>query len=157
MPVLSCASLQLRAASGAGEMAQCLRALGCSSRPRFNSQHPHHSLRQFITPISGDLMPSSDHVGHQASTWYTDSEHSGTWNLSKKVNARAQNIVHRLDCLAAKKPCVWSKHQINKPGCGGVRLRSQHSWGRGNGFLGYVVSFKSAWAMWDYLKHFYQG
>lgn len=60
-----------------------LKSSGCSSRPRFNSQHPHGSLQQSITAFPGDLMPSSDHVVHQVCTRYTDL-HAGETLMNMK-------------------------------------------------------------------------
>lgn len=43
------------------------RSTGHSPRgPGSESQHPHGSLQPPITPVSGDLMPSSGPCGHQA-------------------------------------------------------------------------------------------
>jgi hypothetical protein len=39
-------------------MARWLRALG------FDSQHPCGSSERSVTPVPGDLTPSSDHPGH---------------------------------------------------------------------------------------------
>lgn len=49
---------------GAGEMAQGLRALICSSRgPGFNSQHPRGGSQECVSPFPGGGMPSDFH-GH---------------------------------------------------------------------------------------------
>jgi hypothetical protein len=38
---------------------------GCSSRgPRFNSQHLHGRTQPPLTPVPGDLMPSSGYFRH---------------------------------------------------------------------------------------------
>ena len=49
------------------------RWLSCSSRwPRFHSQHPHNGSQPSVTPVPGNLTPSSDLFGHQKHTLYTD-------------------------------------------------------------------------------------
>lgn len=37
----------------------------------FSSQHPSGDLQPSLTPVKGDLMPSTDLFGHQANTCYT--------------------------------------------------------------------------------------
>ena len=74
-PTLKISSLWIRVVSrnpGSSQTAQRLRSTGCSSRgPRFNSQHPHGSSQVSVTPVPGDLIPSSGLHGHQAHTWCT--------------------------------------------------------------------------------------
>jgi hypothetical protein len=41
---------------------------------RFESQHPHGGSQPSETPVSGDLMSSSDLLGHQEIRWCTDIE-----------------------------------------------------------------------------------
>ena len=45
------------------------KCICCSSiGPRFNSQHLHDNSELSITPIPGDLMPSSGFLGHEPCT-----------------------------------------------------------------------------------------
>ena len=56
--------------TGAGEMAQWLRAL--AKDPGFDSQHLHGGSQPSVTPVPGDPMPSSGSCGLQAHTWCID-------------------------------------------------------------------------------------
>lgn len=50
---------------GCREMAQWLWALAYGE-PKFDSQHPHASSQPFVSPVLGDLVPTSGLWGHQA-------------------------------------------------------------------------------------------
>ena len=52
-----------------GSIAKCT----CCSRglPRFTFQHPHGGSQESGTPVLGNLIPSSDFLGHQACMWHT--------------------------------------------------------------------------------------
>ena len=54
------------------KIARWLRALTDLLEHLFNSEHPNGSLEPFLTPHTGNLIPSSYFGGHQASTWCTD-------------------------------------------------------------------------------------
>jgi hypothetical protein len=50
----------------AGDMAQWIRTLAALPRgSEFNSQHPHGSSQQSVTPITGEPTPSSALYWHQ--------------------------------------------------------------------------------------------
>lgn len=47
-----------------------IKYTGCPCRgPRFKSQYPHGGSQLSVTPVSGNLTPSSDPLGHQAHIW----------------------------------------------------------------------------------------
>lgn len=49
------------------------KSTGCSRRePGFDSQHTHDGLKPFVTPVLGELKPSSGFLGHQALERRTD-------------------------------------------------------------------------------------
>lgn len=51
----------------------------CSCRGRkFDSQHPYSSSQRSITPLSPDLMLSSDFCRYQTHTWYTNIQAGNT-------------------------------------------------------------------------------
>jgi hypothetical protein len=37
----------------------------------FSSQHPYDGSQSSVTPVPGDLMPSSGLHGYQTNTWFT--------------------------------------------------------------------------------------
>jgi hypothetical protein len=45
--------------SRAKETAKCLRAMAALKRTEVNSQHPHSSTQTPVTPVPGNLIPSS--------------------------------------------------------------------------------------------------
>lgn len=47
-----------------GEMVQLLRALTSSIESEFSSKHSQGGSQSSVTPVLGDLMPSSDLHGH---------------------------------------------------------------------------------------------
>lgn len=50
-----------------------VKSTGFTSRaPGCGSQHPHDSSQQSLAPVPRDLKTSSDLLGHQRCTWYTD-------------------------------------------------------------------------------------
>lgn len=56
---------------GAGQMANCLRAL--SALPEDQGSHPiTHATSHRLTPVPGDLTPSSGLLGYQVHWWCTD-------------------------------------------------------------------------------------
>lgn len=72
---------------GAGEMVQQFKSTGFSSRaPGFNSQYPRGSSQLSVTPVSGDLMPSSRLCGYQACMW--QGKHSYLQNQIKILRER---------------------------------------------------------------------
>jgi len=56
----------------AGEVAQWLRALLLLQRTWVHVPAPTQQLKSTITLSPGDSMLSSEFLGHQAGTWYTD-------------------------------------------------------------------------------------
>lgn len=60
---------------GAGKMAQWLKTLAVL--PEDPGQHPHGDSEPSVTPAPGDLMPSSDLLGHLARLWCTQSSYGG--------------------------------------------------------------------------------
>lgn len=56
------------------------RSPGCSSRgPGIESQHPHYATQLSLTPVPGNLIPSSGFHGHQPCTQYRDIH---SWKIS---------------------------------------------------------------------------
>jgi hypothetical protein len=53
------------------QVAQCLRALAALPED-LGSQHPHGNSQLFVTPVLGNLMPSSGLFWHQEHKWCTD-------------------------------------------------------------------------------------
>ena len=54
-----------------------IKSIGCFPiGPGINSQHLHGGSQASVTPVLGNLMPSSDLHGHQAHKWCTDT-HAG--------------------------------------------------------------------------------
>lgn len=49
-----------------------LRALAELAKDLFDSQPPHGDSQPFLSPVPGDLTPSSGFHGHQAHMHYTD-------------------------------------------------------------------------------------
>lgn len=54
-----------------------LKSTCCFPRgPELDSQHPYSSSQTSLTPVPGDLMPSSGFHRHQAHMWYIDTHAS---------------------------------------------------------------------------------
>jgi hypothetical protein len=55
------------------------KSTGCSSRgPRFNSQHPYNGSQISVTPVPGNITPSSGFLRHCVHLTYMQAKHSYT-------------------------------------------------------------------------------
>lgn len=63
----------------------------------FDGQHPHGSPQPSITPVPGDLTPSSGVLGHQAHKWYTDTHVDKTHTCIKEGAVMAADFILLFD------------------------------------------------------------
>lgn len=98
------------------EMQEELESTSCSSRgPGFDSQHPHRDSGPSRTPVLKDLTPSSGLHGHQAYTWYRDTDKTPNTYSKNKTQAKIRDTrkFPRTSCfsglvVSSSFGCLWA-------------------------------------------------